>query len=209
MYTGNATCEAVASQLGISESSVSNILKEVSRAKWSQFQDCVHFPKYASVMKGFEEIAGLPYYFAAVEGSHIKWLVCPDEQFYEYRCYKRYPSIVLFDVSPADRRFIYVDVGRPGGLGDATIYSMSTLKNNIEWNVCLGDDVPSLFIAGVPIRPYLIVDCAFALDVHLIKSCSQAEMNASAILRTWSRVASRTRKPIECSFGLLKICPAL
>ena len=75
-------------------------------------------------------------------------------------------------VSTADRRFIYVDVGRPGLLGDSTIYSMSTLTKNIEENVRLGDDVPSLCIAGVPIRPYLIGDCAFALDIHLMKSCS-------------------------------------
>ena len=78
MYMSNATCEAVASQLGIGASSVSSIVKGVSREICSQFHDCVHFPKeegdLASVMKGFEKIAGLPYCCGAVDGSHIKWL---------------------------------------------------------------------------------------------------------------------------------------
>ena len=208
MYTGSATFQAVASQLGIGPSSVSSIVKGVSREICSHFQNSVHFPtgetELASIMKRFEEIAGLPYCCSAVDGSHIRWRECPDEQFYEYRCYKGYPSIVLFAVSTADRKFIYVDVGRPGVLGDSSIYTRSSLKRNIDENIWLGDDIPSLNTAGVPVRPYIIVDCAFSLDFHMMKSCSEAEMNASPILRTWSSMASSTRKPIECSFGVFK-----
>ena len=210
MYTGNATCQSVTSQLGIGPSSVSSIVTEVSREICSHFQDSVHFPtgetELVSITKGLEEIAGLSYYCGAVDGSHIRWLACPDEQFYEYRCYKGYPSIVPFAVSTADRKFIYVDVGRPGVLDDSSIYTRSSLKRNIDNNIWLGDDVPSLHIAGVPVRPDIIGDCAFFLDIHMMKSCSEAEMNASPILRTWSSMASSTRKPIECSFGVLKDC---
>ena len=139
--------------MGIGASSVSSIVKEAPPEICSEIQDRVHFPKeerdLASVLKGFEEIAGLPYCCGGVEGSQIKWLACPDEQFYDYRCYRGYPSIVLFPVSTADRRFIYADVGRPGVLGDSTIYSMLTLKRNTEEKVWFGDDVSSLFISGV------------------------------------------------------------
>lgn len=91
MYTGHATCQAVASLLVIRPSSVSSILKEVSREICSHFQDSVHFPigetEWASVMKGFEEIAWLPYCCEAVYGSHIRSLAYPEELVFEYCCY--------------------------------------------------------------------------------------------------------------------------
>jgi len=158
----------------------------------------------AFVMKGFENIRGLPYCTGAVDGTHVKWLSCPQEQFYEYRCYKGYPSIIIFPVVSADRRFIFADVGRPGFLGDSTIYSSSELKRKIDSKEWLGSSIPDLTIANVPVRPYLVEDCALTLDGNMMKSSSQSEMNANPVLRTWDSIASQTRKPVECAFGILK-----
>ena len=208
MYCGGASCEAVATQLGIGTSTVNVAVKDVSRTVCSFLGDKIAFPstedEIASVMRGFSDIRGLPYCVGAVDGTHIKWLACPDQQFYEYRCYKGYPSVVVFAVSTADRRFTFVDIGRPGVLGDSTIYSLSELKRNIDMGHWLGETIPDLSIANVPVRPYLMGDCAFTLDCNMMKSSSQAEMNANPVLRTWDAIASQTRKPIECAFGILK-----
>ena len=51
-------------------------------------------------------------------------------------------------------------------------------------------------------------DYAFALDTYMMKSCSQKEQQLNPVLLTWDSVASQTRKPIKCAFGMLK-CRAL
>eukprot|EP00178_Gracilaria_changii_P026358 TRINITY_DN81089_c0_g1_i1.p1 TRINITY_DN81089_c0_g1~~TRINITY_DN81089_c0_g1_i1.p1 ORF type:complete len:107 (+),score=12.21 TRINITY_DN81089_c0_g1_i1:330-650(+) len=38
----------------------------------------------------------------------------------------------------------------------------------------------------------------------MMKSCSEREKNANPVLRTWDQMASKTRKPVECAFGMLK-----
>ena len=96
MYTGKSTCQAVASQLGVGPSSVSSIVKELSRKIGSHFQNSMQCStgetELASIMRGFEKMVGLLYCCGAVDGSHIRWVACPDEQFYEYCCYKGYPG---------------------------------------------------------------------------------------------------------------------
>lgn len=56
----------------------------------------------------------------------------PRKQYYEYRCYKGYISIFLFAVVTTDRRYTYIDTGKPVVLADTTIYDQSVLKKNIE-----------------------------------------------------------------------------
>ena len=73
-------------------------------------------------MEGFKEIAGLPYCVGAIDGTHIRRPMCPEAQFFGYRCYKNFASIVLFACCTADRRFTFVDIGKPGVLGDSSIF---------------------------------------------------------------------------------------
>lgn len=208
MYTGGTTCEGTACQLGIGASSVSAAVREVSRKICEAYSDELRFPTteadVAQIMSGFEKIRGLPYCVGAVDGTHVKWLACPMDQFYEYRCYKGYTSVVIFAVATANRRFIYADIGRPGVLGDSTIYSRSSLKRNIDDKTWLGDGIPDLVISGIPVRPYLVGDCAFTLDKNMMKTTTVREQQVNPVLRTWDSIASQTRKPVECAFGMLK-----
>lgn len=105
----------------------------------------------------------MPYCVGEVDGTHVKWLTCPNEQFYEYRCYKGYPSIVIFAVVDAHVCFLYADTGRSGVLGDATIFERSTLKKNIDHGNWLGAGIPDLIISGVNVRPFLIGDFEYSL----------------------------------------------
>ena len=106
MYCGGAACEVVATQLGIGASTFNVNVKEDSSTICATLNDKIEFPstqfEVARVMRGFSDIRGLPYCVGPADGTHVKWLACPDEQFYEYRCYKGYPSVVIFAVSTAD-----------------------------------------------------------------------------------------------------------
>lgn len=208
MWTGGDTYEAVASTLGVGPSTVGCIVKEVSRAICATYSTEIHLPRawdeLQKVMNGFQSIAGLPYCVGAVDGSHIKWTACPTAQFYAYRCYKGFTSVVLFGVADSRRKFIYVDVCLPGVLSDSTLWQMSRLRSLITSGEWLGADIPSLTIGDVDIRPYLIGDCAFRLTRHMMTTTSSTQQAAQPPLARWEVVASMTRKPIECAFGILK-----
>lgn len=111
---------------------------------------------------------------------------------------------ILFALSTADRRFIYADVGNPGVLGDSTLFERSHLKSVLTTGEWCGETVPSLYIDGIEVRPYVISDCAFSLPKHVMKTSSKDELRANNELAEWDRGAATTRKPVECTFGILK-----
>lgn len=59
-------------------------------------------------------------------------------------------------------------------------------------------------IANVAVRPYLVGDYAFQISVNMMNSCTECEKNANQILRIWDKIASATRKSVECAVGMLK-----
>lgn len=140
---------------------------------------------------------------SSVDGTHVKWVSFPNEQFYEYLCYKTYPSIVILAVVTADHRFRYADVERPGVLGESIIFYRSSLKANIGNGTWLGTDIPDLQIADISVRPYLIEGCAFTQYMNMMKTTSIREQ-AVNVLKYWNNLAGQTTKPVECAFGVLK-----
>lgn len=110
-------------------------------------------------MSGYKSIMGLPYCVGAVDGTHIKWPSCPENQFFEYRCYKGFASIALFAACTADRKFTYVEAKHPGVNGDAKIFKRSALKRRLESKEWLVAPIPSLILQDVYVHPYMIGDC--------------------------------------------------
>eukprot|EP00171_Calliarthron_tuberculosum_P002949 IDg2949t1 len=164
----------------------------------------VSMSEIASVMNGFEAIAGLPYCVGAIDGTHIPWKKCPKSQHYEYRCYKGFESIVVLALSTAGRRIIYADVGNPGVHSDSTIFDRSRLKGLLSSGKWCCPDFPSLLIGIIEVRPYIMGDGAFKLSPSVMKTCSKDEIAANPHLAEWEKRASATRKPVECAFGILK-----
>ncbi len=104
----------------------------------------------------------------------------------------------------AHRRFTYCDYGLPGVMGDSSIFEISELRRQIRNGTWLGASIPSLQLEEVQIQPYLIGDCAFTLSKHVMKTTSTREQKAHPELKEWEKLASKTRKPVECAFGILK-----
>lgn len=208
MWLGGERCEHVASRLGIGASTMTPIIRKVSRAIGEEFSNSIKLPrtknKLASVMNGFKAISGLPYCVGAIDGSQIRWITCPKDQKLDYRCYKGFTSVVLFGVCDAQRRFLFADVCLPGVISDSTIYNQSRLKHMIDTGQWIGSEVPNLKIGRELIRPYLIGDCAFPLSSNMMKTTSTRQQAANPTLKIWERSASSARKPIECAFGILK-----
>ena len=108
----------------------------MSRALSSKYGNHISLPRgedsLAKVTRGLKKIRELPYCVGALDGTHMQWVSCLQEHYYEYLGYKGYTSVVIFVVATGDRRFIYADVGSPGVLEDRTIYERSALKKIIE-----------------------------------------------------------------------------
>ena len=172
------------------------------------YRSIIALPKSYSdlskTMSGFRKIAGLPYCAGAIDGSHVRWHNCPISQYYEYRCFKRYPSVVIFAVCDVTRRFLYADVCLPGVLSDGSLWGRSRLKSLIESGEWFGSDISSLIIDGVNVRPYLIGDCAFPLGKNMMNTTTKTQQKTDSDNLFWDRIASDIRKPIDCAFGILK-----
>ena len=78
------------------------------------------------------------------------------------------------------------------------------MRSQIEDGRWLGDNIESLNIGSVSVRPFIIGDCAFPLGPNLMKTTSAPQQTANPDLILWERVAADTRKPLERAFGILK-----
>ena len=123
-----------------------------------------------SVMSGFKPLAELPYCCGSIDGSYVRWNACPAEQYLDYKCYKHFPSLIIFAVSETHRCLRYFDVGPPGLYGDSTLFDMSKLSERIKNGSCLGTEIPSLYVGDTEIRPYLSGDCALTLNENMMKT---------------------------------------
>lgn len=110
--------------------------KQVSRSISSHFIEIIKFTSeevdLAGVVPGFQDIIRLPYCPNATCGTHIPCKSCPEDQLYEFRCYKWFISIVLFAASDVRRKFIFTNIGRPGVFGYSSILDNCKLKANID-----------------------------------------------------------------------------
>lgn len=135
LYTGGATYKKTAAHLGIGPSTESFSVNVISRAIASNYNDKVYLPTKEEVsraVQGFQKLNGVPYCVGATDGTHIKWPIGPEDQYYESGCYKGYPSNVLVAHVNANIQFMYLNIGKPGVLEYYTMYDQSTLKTDIE-----------------------------------------------------------------------------
>ncbi len=157
------------------------------------------------VMNRFQKILKLPYCVCAVGGTHVPWKYSPATQYSDYRCCKGFTSFVFFAVSDSRRRFLYAEAGYPGIMGDSTIFEVSKLKSMIEKGEWLGEDISSLKIGEVNVRPYLIGDCVLTLNTNMVKTSIVRQQRENSDLKLFEKHAAAARKPIECAFEILKI----
>ena len=119
------------------------------------------------VITDLETLCGLPFCAGAIDGTFME-IKKPTEFGDTYYCYKRFNAIIILGCVDARGIFTYVNAGRPGSVGDAYTYRNSPLyqKLNIsqEWLNCTPRQIEGSFV-----KPYLVVDSAFALACNMVK----------------------------------------
>lgn len=196
IYILKSGCDAsvAADSFKIGTSTANSLLNEVCRALNEVLWDeMVKFPRTKEERenncKEFENRWQFPNTIGALDGTHVP-ILAPPEHAADYFNYKHYHSMVILAMVDAKYQFIYANVGRPGGVNDATIFNSSQLKTLTDDEEAMGD----MFILG---------DGAFPLKKTLMKpylitaDMPEKQVNFNARL-------SRARVVVEDAFGRLK-----
>lgn len=136
-----------------------------------------------------------------MDGKHVK-MYCPANGGSHYFNYKLYHSIILFALVDANYKFLYVDAGTNGRIGDAGVFAKSTLRS------CLLDrsklNIPEgKCLTGTNInQPYVVLaDDAFPLSYNIMKPYPLTGISREE--RIFNYRLSRARRMVECAFGIL------
>ena len=140
---------------------------------------------------------GFPQVIGAIDGSHIP-ILKPTESPSDYFCRKGFYSIILQGVVDSRGLFIDVNIGWPGKVHDAQVFTNPTFysKHNTgtllpNWKKTLdGTDIP-LLVLETPAYPWLM------------KSYSDSG-NLSRAQQHYNYWQSRARMVVENDFGRLK-----
>ena len=180
-----------ASAQGISQPSVSNRVRGVTDALCSIAKEYIQFPTAArqmSMQHGFMEKFGFPKVLGSIDGSHIP-IVAPSSNEAIYVNRKRYHSINVQAICDDVFKFIDVVVKWPGSTHDAFIWRQSGINQKMTNNEIPIIDEWFLGDSGYPLRPNLMTP--------LLSPVTPRE-------RRYNRAFLKTRKTIECTFGIWK-----
>lgn len=143
-----------------------------------------------------------PHCVGALDGKHVV-LQKPRGSGSDFYNYKHTFSIILMALVDADYKFMFVDVGAQGRIGDAGVYSncqLSRLLENNKLNI-----PPSEIIPGIeqPIPYTVVADDAFPLRTYIMKPFQQRNFNKIELIFNYR--LSRARRVVENAFGIYQI----
>ena len=155
---------------------------------------------FRDVVEGFERRWGFPQVGGAIDGSHIP-IVAPADHHTDYFNRKGWHSVIMQGVVDHRYRFMDVQVGWPGSVHDARVFSNSGLfiqgnSNNL---------FPKWFkqIDGVRVPIFLLGDPAYPLLPWLMKPFPR-HANLTRSQKSYNYRQSRARMVVENAFGRLK-----
>ena len=155
--------------------------------------------EWLSVAEMFEQKWNYPCCIGAIDGKHFA-LQQPSGSGSEFFNYKHFFSVLLLAVVDANYKFLYVDVGSAGRVGDAGVFSSSTLKCALTKNSINLPNARSL-PNTCPINYHLVGDDAFPMSLSLMKPYPFKNMEKDK--RIFNYRLSRARRVVENAFGIL------
>lgn len=190
----NSNMDMIADLFGVGRSTVAALMSEFCDAvNEILFDVYVKYPKTHAqkllVAEGFYQRWQFPGCFGSIDGTHIP-IIAPPEYAADYFNYKHFHSLVLLGVVDYNYKFIYVNIGRPGRVNDATIFADSGLKRE------LNNNVPHIDL-------HLVGDGAFPLSNYLMKPYLITN-NMPLERENFNARLSRARVTVEDAFGRLK-----
>ncbi|KAE8740687.1 hypothetical protein FOCC_FOCC013779 [Frankliniella occidentalis] len=203
------TQESLHFQFRVGQSTISGIIKEVCEALYTVLKGTyLRFPESHEEWQNIAFECGSRWNFynciGAMDGKHI--LIEPPiksgSTYYNYKCQF---SIVLLAIVDAGLRFIYVDVGTNGRIGDKGVWNKCSMKTYLEENS--GNIPPPCPLPGSEKNfPFVIVgDEGFTLSSRVMIPFSKEHLRGerTKARRIFNYRLSRVRRCSENAFGLI------
>lgn len=186
----------------IGVSTANQIIKETIEVIWDNFhQFYIVFPMDWEVeSEKWTNLHRLPHCVGAVDGKHIR-IQKPPHSGSLYFNYKKYFSIILLAVCDADANFIYVSIGAPGSLSDASVWNNTELGLELAAGNIDFPEPKLLPNSEIIFNYFFIGDEAFPLSKNLLRNYSGR--NLSQDKEYFNKRLSSARNTIERSFGIL------
>lgn len=173
-------------QFRLGARTISSIITDVCSAIYKvlqpQYLTIPETPEqWAAIAEEFELKWNFPMCLGALDGKHVV-IESPKLSGSDFHNYKDSFSIVLLALVDADYRFIFVDVGSNGRVGDSTIWRRSEMFSAIESGSFNLPPPSSLQASGCTTDPLpytIIADSAFALSPTLMKPYPEAGIDAA------------------------------
>ena len=190
---------------GISEASASCICDEVCAVVASKllkiFVRLPAGPELSEVINDFEERWGFPQCAGAIDGSHIP-IKAPLDYHADYYNRKGWYSVILQGLVDSKYRFRDINVGWPGKVHDARVFSNSSLyKKGTDGT--LFPESQARNINGTAVPAFIIADAAYPLLPWVMKPFPD-NGNLPSQKSHFNYRLSRARMVVENAFGCLK-----
>jgi hypothetical protein len=186
----NSIYSTLADAHGISIATVSRCIHKVCDCIIRHFHNDVHFPINTNrLAQDFFEVAGMPSVAGCVDGTHIN-ILAPHENENQYVDRHHNHSINALGVCGPDLRVYYINSRWPGATNDSRVLRNSKLAE--DWNNGYRPFPDAMLLAdsGFPCLPW-------NLTPILVVNRTPAE-------DAYNRAHKKTRRLIECCFGVLK-----
>ena len=201
----NADYRTVGHLFGVSQASVCDIINEfctvVSDVLLQKFIKVPVGEELDNNIKKFKDKWGFPQCVGAIDGSHIP-IKAPTEFHADYYNRKGWYSIILQAVVDSSYKFIDINVGWPGKVHDARVFSNSKIfAKGMEGT--LFPENKAIMINGVRVPLCIIADAAYPLLSWVMKPFPD-NGKLSAEKSHFNYRLSRARMVVENAFGRLK-----
>ena len=198
-----ADFRTIAHLFGVSKSTVSVVVRDVSSAILQLLPRYIRFPTgdaLKEVVAGFKTEYGFPQCAGAIDGSHIP-IVSPTECPADYYNRKGWHSIVLQGAVDNNGRFTDIYVGWPGRVHDARVFANSTLFQRGQTKTLLPDWTEKISDVNVPL--VMLGDPAYPLLRWLMKGFPDSG-NLTRAEKHFNYRLSKARVIVEHTYGRLK-----
>lgn len=185
-------------------STVGAIVTETVGILWDELHT-QHMPEpttdaFKTIATDFFKIWNFTHCVGALDGKHVR-VKCPANSGSMFFNYKNFFSVVLQAAVDARYKFIAIDVGGYGKQSDGGTFQASGLYQSVMHKTIILPDPAPLPQSDV-VAPYVFVaDEAYPLLTFLMKPYSGGDLPLSQ--ECFNKRLSRTRKVVECAFGIL------
>ena len=208
-YLGSGSTTDIQFGFRVSRSTLCYLVQNTLEAIVHCFIDLIKLPQtsdeWLAVSERFLRRWNMPHVLSSIDGKHVA-IKKPPKGHSSYFNYKRFHSIVLLACCDADLRFTYIHAGTCGRYSDSGILPYTDL-----YRLLIQEDNP-LNIPGaepfagdnVEMPYYFIGDSGFSLKSYMMVPYSRRTVTDMSLdARVFNYRHSRSRRTIECAFGVL------